>query len=180
MMTEQFFWQSFTDTYLELAKVRARGELGEDERMRGSAIATLRLGLNVLLRLFAPVLPYITEETWSWIFAEESGQPSIHAAPWPSPADFETVEPPSDAGSFDLAATALAVINRKKSEAGVSAGRVAEELVLAANDRTRARLEPVWADVAASARCQSHRLETKAKLDDGAFEVLSARFAEKQ
>ena len=178
MLTEQFFWQSFTDTYLELAKARARGEVG-DARARGSAVATLRLGLDVLLRLFAPVLPYITEECWSWIFAEESGHASIHRAPWPSPADFVAIEPPADAGSFDLAAAALGVINKKKSEAGVSVGRVTEELVLAANAGTRARLEPVWLDVAAAARCRSHRLETKAELADGAFEVVAARFAEK-
>jgi valyl-tRNA synthetase len=39
------------------------------------------LGLEVLLRLFAPVLPYITEEVWSWAFAGETGQPTIHRAP---------------------------------------------------------------------------------------------------
>ncbi len=187
MLTEQFFWGSFTDTYLELAKGRARGDGagdgagdgGIDDAARGSAVATLRLGLNVLLRLLAPMLPYITEEVWSWVFAEESGQPSIHAAPWPSLEDFMTVEPPADPGSFDLAVEALTVINKRKSEAGVSVGRVTQELTLAANQATRARLERVWADVTAAARCQSHRLETKAELADGAFEVLSARFAEK-
>ncbi|MCZ7687498.1 MAG: valine--tRNA ligase [Sandaracinaceae bacterium] len=54
-------------------------------------MAALWLGLDVLLRLFAPVLPYITEEIRSWMFAAEGGQPSIHAALWPSPADFEAV-----------------------------------------------------------------------------------------
>lgn len=178
MLTEQFFWASFTDTYLELAKGRSRGELG-DARSQGSAVATLRLGLNVLLRLLAPMLPYITEEVWSWVFAEETGHASIDRAPWPSPADFETVEPPADAGSFDSAVEALAVINKKKSEAGVSVGRVTEELVFAADEATRERLERVWLDVTAAARCQSQRLETKAELDAGAFEVLEARFAEK-
>src|SRR5262249_47315271 len=62
--TESFFWRDFTDTYLELVKVRARDQGG------GSALTTLRLGLSVLLRLFAPTLPYIAEEVWSWAFAE--------------------------------------------------------------------------------------------------------------
>src|SRR6185369_7359554 len=76
--TEAFFWRDFTDTYLELVKHRARDDAG------GSAIAALRLGLDVLLRLFAPVLPYVTEEVWSWAFAGERDQPSIHGAPWPT------------------------------------------------------------------------------------------------
>ncbi|MCS5637579.1 MAG: valine--tRNA ligase, partial [Myxococcota bacterium] len=85
--TESFFWTHFTDTYLELVKARARlhadGATGSDLAASGSAVASLRLGLSVLLRLFAPVLPYISEEVWSWSFAEESGEASIHRAPWP-------------------------------------------------------------------------------------------------
>ena len=75
--TETFFWTRFTDTYLELAKPRARWHadgLCENEAATlasGSAVAGLRLGLDVLLRLFAPTLPYITEEVWSWAFSEE-------------------------------------------------------------------------------------------------------------
>jgi len=178
MATEQFFWARFTDTFLELTKARARGDIG-DEAARGSAVAALRLGLNVLLRLFAPVLPYITEEVWSWIFAKETGQPSIHAAPWPSAADFEAVDAPADPGSFALAIDALTVINKRKSDDGVSVGRVTEELTLAANAATAARLEPVWEDVAGAARCQAKTLTSNDGLDDGAFEVVSATFAEK-
>ena len=59
--TESFFWTHFTDTYLELVKVRARafedGATGAAAAASGSAVAALRLGLSVLLRLFAPVLP---------------------------------------------------------------------------------------------------------------------------
>ena len=75
---EHFFWSRFTDTTLELVKTRARGD---DDAGRASAVATLRLGLDVLLRMFAPFLPYVTEEIWSWAFAAERGEPSIHRAP---------------------------------------------------------------------------------------------------
>ena len=179
MATEQFFWSSFTDTFLELTKARARGDIGGPED-RGSAVAALRLGLNVLLRLFAPTLPYITEEVWSWIFAKETGHPSIHRAPWPTLEELAAVAAPDDAESFDLAVAALQTINKKKSDEGVSVGRVTEHLVLGANEKTKARIDAVWADVAGAARCEEHRLEAKPDLDDGAFEVIEARFAEKK
>ncbi len=179
MATEQFFWTQFTDTFLELTKARARGDLGGPAE-RGSAVAALRLGMSVLLRLFAPILPYITEEVWSWSYAAQTGHPSIHAAPWPTAAELAAAAaPPEDEGRLALAIAALTAINKHKSEQGASVGRVVEHLVLAANGATCARLAPVWPDVAGAARCLEHRLEEITGLGDGAFEVVEARFAPK-
>jgi valyl-tRNA synthetase len=175
---ESFFWSQFTDTFIELAKPRAWGAIGEPHE-RGSGFHALRLALNVLLRLFAPVLPYITEEVWSWVFAAETGHASIHVAPWPSAADFEGIAPPDDAGSFDLAMACFNAINKAKSDAGVSAGRVAERLTVRANEKTLAALAPIIGDVAAAARCQAHSTAVDASLPDSAFAVTDAVFAEK-
>ena len=178
MATEQFFWTRFTDTFVELTKSRARGDIGNAED-RGSAVAALRVGLRVLLRLFAPVLPYITEEVWSWVFADETGHASIHRAAWPTVDELARFDAPADPGSFETAVRALATINKAKSDAGVSVGRVTEQLVLAANPKTLSRLRPVWLDVVGAARCQEHRLEERAGLDDDAFVAVEAHFAEK-
>lgn len=177
--TERFFWRRFTDSYIELAKARARGEGGEDEASRSSAVAGLRLGLSVLLRLFAPALPYISEEVWSWAFAEETGPSSIHRAPWPGPADFEDCPAPADPASFDAAAACLAAIHKAKADASVSAGRAMTGCTVRAEPATLARLAPVAADVMAAARGHAHRTEAREGLEPGTFEIADAAFAER-
>ena len=196
--TETFFWTNFTDTYLELAKVRARayadgtdeaGGMSEaDALASGSAVATLRLGLSVLLRLFAPVLPYITEEVWGWSFAGErqgsdgagAPSPSIHQAAWPSESDFAGIEAPEHAGSFDIAVSALAAINKAKADAEMSMGRGVSLLRLAACASTIDVLEGVAADLMAAARVEDHAFELDPELGDGICEVRQIEFKDRE
>ncbi|MSY48165.1 MAG: valine--tRNA ligase, partial [Actinobacteria bacterium] len=72
--TEAFFWW-FCDDYVELVKTRAYSP-GQDS---SSARSSLHRALSILQRLLAPMLPFATEEVWSWL---ESG--SIHLSNWPT------------------------------------------------------------------------------------------------
>ena len=117
---ESFFWAEFCDDYVELVKVRTY--LDTLEGGRRSALATLRLGLSILLRLFAPVLPTISEELWSQRFATPHGdQRSIHTSPWPTIAELEAVQSPAHPSSFATARAILGEIRRHKGRAKVSA-----------------------------------------------------------
>jgi valyl-tRNA synthetase len=117
--TEAWFW-AFCDDYVELVKPRAYGvatAYGEiTPEAAASARVTLLTALSVLLRLFAPVLPFTTEEVWSW-----TQEGSVHRAAWPSGEEVLTVAAePADPGVFAAAAGLLAEVRRAKTEAGVS------------------------------------------------------------
>ena len=61
--------------------------LGSSASSIVAALAALGLGLNTYLRLLAPVMPYVTEEVWSWRFAGDGRLRSIHTSPWPTAAE---------------------------------------------------------------------------------------------
>ena len=110
--TESFFW-FFCDNYLELVKSRRYGDLGAAGAT--SANAAMRVAVDSFLRLFAPFLPFVTEEVWSWW---RSG--SVHRAAWPAPAEILRALGAEDeraAAALEVGAQVLSEVRKRKSEA---------------------------------------------------------------
>jgi valyl-tRNA synthetase len=151
--TEALFW-SFCDNYLELVKSRRYGDHGEAGAR--SANRAMQAALSVLLRLFAPYLPFVTEEVWSW------WRPgSVHRAPWPASADFDAVAPRDDRAAACLRAAidVLGEIRRAKSEAKRPLKAVIARCVVRDTPERLAALEPARADLIAAGNIQSLVLE---------------------
>jgi valyl-tRNA synthetase len=110
--TESFFW-SFCDDYVELVKMRAYGET--DDAPTRSARATLAIALSVLQRLFAPIMPFVTDEVWRWWH-----QHSVHASPWPTLKEFPNLDVAAAGSTYAPACEVLEAIRRAKSSAKVS------------------------------------------------------------
>ncbi len=126
--TEAFFWRVLADNYLEMAKMRL---YAQDEASGGAAYA-LHHALLTTLKLFAPILPYITEEIYLGLFAAVDGAPSIHQAQWPV-ADPAWLDDKALAAGELLVDVATAV-RRHKSAHNLSPGAELSALYLHTDD----------------------------------------------
>ena len=151
--TEAFFW-NFCDNYLELVKSRRYGDHGEEAA--ASANRAMQVALSVLLRLFAPYLPFVTEEVWSWW-----REGSIHRAPWPAAADLAGLTADRETGAtLHVTTDVLGEVRRAKSEARLPLkAPIARAIVRDTSERLD-RLRPAVTDLKAAAFIESLELES--------------------
>ncbi|MGA4508439.1 valine--tRNA ligase [Propionibacteriaceae bacterium G1746] len=138
---EATFW-AFCDDYLELVKERAYGARGEAPAK--SAVATLTLALDVMLRLLAPFLPFVTEEVWSW-----GHEGSVHHEAWPT---VDELPGGGEIAVLDDVAAALIGIRGAKSTAKVSMKTEVTRAVFSGESGSLARLRLVEDDLRAVGR----------------------------
>src|SRR6478672_3361600 len=159
-ITESFFWH-FTDDYVELIKDRAYGAAGEPEQ--ASVLAALATSLDTLLRLFAPFLPFATEEVWGWW---RTG--SVHRAPWPS-----AVEIDGDTTLLATVGTALGGIRKAKSEAKVKQRTEVLSATITASESLTTQLKAGLGDLKAA----SNARELTLLVGDGDLAVTDVALA---
>lgn len=167
-VTETFFW-TFCDDYLELVKDRAYGGEGWTPEATASARAALGLALDVLLRLLAPVLPFATEEVWSWWRVG-----SVHRAPWPQAVPLREAAGGVGPAGLGAAGRALAALRKVKSEAKVSMRTAILRADLGVPGADLPLVEAAAADVRAAGRVRELTLSP----DDGTDGAVVVRAAD--
>jgi len=151
--TEEFFWW-FCDDYVEL--VKTRGYLSHTEEGAMSARAALRRSLSTLQRLLAPLLPFVTEEVWSWW---QSG--SVHQSQWPTTSGLtQGLASGPNEELLDAICSAIGVIRRAKTEAKVSQRAVVTEALFVTSIDAASAITAGWADIADAGSVEKWSIST--------------------
>jgi valyl-tRNA synthetase len=143
---EDFFWW-FCDDYVELVKTRAY----RDDPGAQSARVALRTALSTVLRLFAPFLPFVTDEVWQWWQAG-----SVHTSSWPVPTGPVGTEAPD--AMLDALSEVLGFVRRAKTEAKVSQRAAVETLVVRAPEPVHPLLQAALDELREAGSIQSLEL----------------------
>ncbi len=108
-----FFWNTFCDNYLEFVKDRLYNpeEYGEQTLSAKHTLYSVALGV---LKLFAPIMPHVTEEIYQLFFCKKDGFESIHISKWPVSREELVDEEAEKVG--DLAVEIVEKVRKFKSE----------------------------------------------------------------
>lgn len=123
--TEKFFWQILCDNYLEIVKARLYNDYGNATLSAKHTLYSITLGI---LKLFAPIMPHVTEELYQLFYKEWDGAASIHVSAWPAFRK-ELVDPDAEAIGDELVQV-LAAVRKYKSENNMSMKAEVEEITI--------------------------------------------------
>ena len=101
-----FFWSTFCDDYLEIAKQRLSD--GGDPSTEHALVTAHR----TFLKLWAPFLPHITEELWRRLY---EGEESLHTTNWPTPRGYD-----ADLAAGEATMDVISGLRRYKTENGLA------------------------------------------------------------
>lgn len=165
--TEKFFWQIFCDNYLEIIKDRVYNPDKRGGDARVSAQYTLYTSLLSVLKLMAPITPFITEELYGHYFKEHENVKSIHNSEWPSlEMQDETAE---KAGDFFI--YVLQQVRKAKSEKNVSMKEPVKR-ILAKGKINPEQFEEMKQDLIATTNAQEIEFETIPEDKEIDYEVV--------
>ena len=149
---EDFFWNYFTDNYIELVKNRRMLGNASDSL---SASTTLILILENLLKLFAPFVPMITEEIWTTMYPNNK---SIHIQDWPKNLNIEFGNISSK--EFEAAKEAISSVRKGKTSLGIGLGKEIEKIKIITNAEKQSTIKEILSDLKDASRASKIEIET--------------------
>ena len=166
---DEFFWQIFCDNYLEFVKDRLYNPNNYHKNARESAQFSLYESVLNVLKMFAPIMPYITEELYQLYFANYESKKSIHITNWPVYNENYVFEDEETTG--DLLVEIIAVVRKFKSEKSISLNTELTQITIYCSESDRFKLELILQDIKSVTKAKdiefgklSKELEIKIKL----------------
>ncbi len=119
---EMFFYTDFCDNYLEMIKYRL---YGEDKKSKASAQYHLYTVLFEVLKMWAPILPHITEALYQELYKKEMKAKSIHRLEFS-----EGISYPKGLEQGKLACDVISALRKWKQKQSYSLGKEIDKLTL--------------------------------------------------
>jgi valyl-tRNA synthetase len=113
-IVEQFFWRDFCDYYLEIVKKRVYQGTG---KIRKSAQYALYQGLLTIIKMIAPIMPFISEEIYQEHFKKFEKDKSIHISSWPKENLWELRDASHEGGYWNALLEVIGKVRQEKTKA---------------------------------------------------------------
>ncbi len=136
---DNFFWKIFADNYMEIVKYRVYNGTEEE---KASAYYTLYQALLTIIKMMAPITPYITEHLYQEHFKKYEGKKSIHIESWPTL--FKGKSSKSEDELWNKLIEVITLVRQEKSKAQKS---MKAETILTLPKKDLSLLKPVLDDL---------------------------------
>lgn len=165
-----FFYKVFCDNYLEIIKDRIYNPDIRGIETKNSALWTLyKIGFTIL-KILAPILPYITEEIYQNLFKEQIGSISIHKCLWPIKFDMKISTEDVKAG--DMFFSFLSTVREYRGEKGLSQKSDIDSAIIYVSKEENESFKTVLSDFKATTHIMKLEEKTIDKINNYYLKIL--------
>lgn len=130
-----FFWNEFADYYLEFVKYRAYNDKEENPDSYKAAQYTLYTCLNGIIKMYAPIMPFVTEEVYQGFFKQFDKAESLHLSQLPE-ADKKLIDDKFEQ-EFINAIAIIDAVRKYKSNNNLALNAEINSLIIESKDHQR-------------------------------------------
>lgn len=148
----KFFWTAYCDDYLEIIKGRFWEEAKWSDKDRHAAQCTLHESMRTLVGLFAPYLPFITEEIYQQAGRFNEPSTSLHTSPWPTYDPNLTFDRQHD---MEVLRGILYGVRKIRSDQKIGGGTVVDQTILSldgADEQTQKIVQKIMPSIQGATR----------------------------